>query len=143
MIGFLKVFGKGVLYTVLFPFIVLILVLYTVYCIFLFIYTFIRAVILWIGGGSPFDDTKEDVEAKRILLGRQNQETAAQQNDQYKDALIATLASAVAAQSQAAQQAQQPQQNVPTYDVFPTKELENNEPSQIEQYIDEKGEDEQ
>lgn len=143
MIGFLKVFGKGVLYTVLFPFIVLILVLYTVYCIFLFIYTFIRAVILWISGGSPFDDTKEDVEAKRILLGRQNQETAAQQNDQYKDALIATLASAVAAQSQAAQQAQQPQQSVPTYDVFPTNELENNEPSQIEQYIDEKGEDEQ
>ena len=121
----------------------LILVLYTVYCIFLFIYTFIRAVILWISGGSPFDDTKEDVEAKRILLGRQNQETAAQQNDQYKDALIATLASAVAAQSQAAQQAQQPQQSVPTYDVFPTNELENNEPSQIEQYIDEKGEDEQ
>ena len=143
MIGFLKVFGKGVLYTVLFPFIVLILVLYTAYCIFLFIYTFIRAVILWISGGSPFDDTKEDVEAKRILLGRQNQETAAQQNDQYKDALIATLASAVAAQSQAAQQAQQPQQGVPTYDVFPTNELEHNEPSQIEQYIDEKGEDEQ
>ena len=140
MIGFLKVFGKGVLYTVLFPLIVLILVLYTVYCIFLFVYTFIRAVILWISGGSPFDDTKEDVEAKRILLCRQNQETAAQQNDQYKDALIATLASAVAAQSQAAQQ---PQQGVPTYDVFPTNELENNEPSQIEQYIDEKGEDEQ
>lgn len=142
MLGFLKVFGKGVLYTILFPFIVLIWVLYTVYCIFLFIVEFFRSLILWIKGGSPFDDTPEDAEAKRILLAKQNQETNAQTNDQYKDALIATLASAVAAQSQAAQQNTQ-QQDVPTLDVFPTNELEHEEPSQIEQYIDEKGDSEQ
>ena len=142
MLGFLKVFGKGVLYTILFPFIVLILVLYTVYCIFLFVFEFFRSLILWIKGGSPFDDTPEDAEAKRILLAQQNQGTNVQTNDHYKDALIATLASAVAAQSQAAQQNTQ-QQDVPTLDVFPTNELEHEEPSQIEQYIDEKGDGEQ
>ncbi len=97
---------------------------------------------LWIKGGSPFDDTPEDAEAKRILLAKQNQEANVQTNDQYKDALIATLASAVAAQSQAAQQNTQ-QQDVPTLDVFPTNELEHEELSQIEQYIDEKGDGEQ
>ena len=132
MIGFLKVFGKGVLYTVLLPFIVLIWALFTVYCIFLFIYTFIRSLILWITGSSPFDDTKEDVEAKRILLARQNQQANFQTNEQYKDALIATLASAVAAQT--GQQVQQ--QRVPEVDVFPTNEIEHHEPTQLENYLE-------
>ena len=143
MIGFLKVFGKGVLYTILFPFILIIWALFTVYCIFLFIYSFFKNVILWIKGDSPFSDTKEDAQAKRILLERQNQQSNAQANDQYKDALIATLASAVAAQSQASQQANQ-QQSVPTYDVFPTNELEHEEPTQLENFLnEEKGDDEQ
>lgn len=143
MIGFLKVFGKGVLYTILFPFIVLIWVLFTVYCIFLFIYSFIKSVILWIKGDSPFNDTKEDAEAKRILIDRQNQQNTSQTNDQYKDALIATLASAVAAQSQANQQMNQ-KQEIPAVDVFPTAEIEQNEPTQLENYLgDEKEDNEQ
>ena len=142
MIGFLKVFGKGVLYTVLFPFIILIWALFTVYCIFLFIYSLFKNLIVWIKGGSPFGDTKEDIEAKRVLLERQNQQQTSQTNDQYKDALIATLASAVAAQSQAVQQQQSQQENVDTVDVFPTEQLDYNEPSQLENYLEEKGEDE-
>ena len=138
MIGFLKVFGKGVLYTVLLPFIILIWALFTVYCIFLFIYYFFRNNIIWLKGGSPFADSKEEVKAKQILLERQNQQNNSQQNDQYKDALIATLASAVAAQSQnAAQQQAQPQERVPMVDVFPTEEIEQKEPSQLEQYLEE------
>ena len=143
MIGFLKVFGKGVLYTILFPFIVLIWVLFTVYCIFLFIYSFIKSVILWIKGDSPFNDTKEDAEAKRILIDRQNQQNTSQTNDQYKDALIATLASAVAAQSQANQQMNQ-KPEIPAVDVFPTAEIEQSEPTQLENYLgDEKEDNEQ
>lgn len=143
MIGFLKVFGKGVLYTILFPFIVLIWVLFTVYCIFLFIYSLIKSVILWIKGDSPFNDTKEDAEAKRILIDRQNQQNTSQTNDQYKDALIATLASAVAAQSQANQQMNQ-KPEIPAVDVFPTAEIEQNEPTQLENYLgDEKEDNEQ
>lgn len=140
MIGFLKVFGKGVLYTILFPFIVLIWVLFTVYCIFLFIYSFIKSVILWIKGDSPFNDTKEDAEAKRILIDRQNQQNTSQTNDQYKDALIATLASAVAAQSQANQQMNQ-KPEIPAVDVFPTAEIEQNEPTQLENYLGDEEED--
>ena len=145
MIGFLKVFGKGVLYTILFPFIVLIWALFTVYCIGLFIYQFFKSVILWIKGDSPFADTKEDVEAKRILMERMNQTTTSQQNDQYKDALIASLANAVVQQQSQMQQQQQqnPQNNVPIYDVFPTEELEHSEPSQLEQYFDEEKGDEE
>ena len=135
MISFLKVFGKGVLYTVLLPFIILIWALFTVYCIFLFIYYFFRNNIIWLKGGSPFADTKEDAEAKRILLERQSQQANAQQNDQYKDALIATLASAVAAQSQNAAQ-QQPQENIPAVDVFPSEQIEHQEPTQLENYLD-------
>ena len=142
MLGFLKVFGKGVLYTVLLPFILLTLCLYTVYCILIFIYTLIKSLILWIMGNSLFNDTKEDIEAKKILLARQNQQTQTQTNDQYKDALIATLASAVAAQAQSAQQPSQPVNETPTLDVFPTNELEQQEPSQLENYLDEKGDEE-
>lgn len=130
MIGFLKVFGKGILYTILLPFILLIWAGFTVYCIFLFIIMLIKSIVTWISGGSPFSDTKDDIRAKKILLERQNQ-NATPNNDQYKDALIATLATAVV------QQANQPTNNVPTYDVFPTQEIEQtSEPTKLENYLE-------
>lgn len=144
MIGFLKVFGKGVLYTVLLPFILLIWALFTVYCIILFIYTLFKSIIIWIKGSSPFADTKEDIEAKRILLERQNKQQASeaqQTSDQYKDALIATLASAVAAQSQAANNNQQ-NPAIPTVEAYQPEAIDLQEPEQIEEYTDEKGDDE-
>ena len=138
MIGFLKVFGKGVLYTILFPFIILIWVLFTIYCIGLFMYQFFKSVILWIKGDSPFADTKEDIEAKRVLLERQNQTVATQQNDQYKDALIASLANAVVQQQQQMQQQEKNQPNeLPTYDALPAEEIEHEEIAEIEQFVDE------
>lgn len=130
MIGFLKVFGKGILYTILLPFILLIWAGFTVYCIFLFVIMLIKSIVTWISGGSPFSDTKDDIRAKKILLERQNQ-NATPNNDQYKDALIATLATAVA------QQANKPTNNVPTYDVFPTQEIEQtSEPTKLENYLE-------
>ncbi|GEM_PF-2739996 len=144
MIGFLKVFGKGVLYTVLLPFILLIWALFTVYCILLFIYTLFKSIIIWIKGSSPFADTKEDIEAKRILLERQNKQQASeaqQTSDQYKDALIATLASAVAAQSQAANNNQQ-NPAIPTVEAYQPEAIELQDSEQIEEYTNEKGDDE-
>lgn len=130
MIGFLKVFGKGILYTILLPFILLIWAGFAVYCVFLFIIMLIKSIVTWITGGSPFSDTKDDIRAKKILLERQNQNTTPN-NDQYKDALIATLATAVA------QQTNKPTNNVPTYDVFPTQEIEQtSEPTQLENYLE-------
>ena len=140
MIGFFKVFGKGVLYTILLPFILLIWALFTVYCVCLFIFEFFKSVVVWISGGSPFGDTKEDVKAKQILLERQNKEANAQNQEQYKDAIIATLASAVAQQAGINQQAPVNPQPNPSYDVFPTQQIEENKPSQLETFIDQKEE---
>lgn len=142
MLGFLKVFGRGVLYTILLPFILLTLVLYTAYCCLLFVYMLIKSLILWIMGNNLFGDLKEDVEAKKILLAKQNQESTAQTNDQYKDALIATLASAVAAQAQSNQQPNPQIEQEPALDVFPTNELEQEEPSQLENFLDDQEEEE-
>lgn len=142
MLGFLKVFGKGVLYTILLPFILLILGLYTVYCCFLFIYMLIKSLILWIMGNNLFSETKEDVEAKKILLAQQNQEPTSQTNDQYKDALIATLASAVAAQAQSAQQTNQQIEEAPALDTTPVSEIDRDEPYQLENNLDEQEDEE-
>lgn len=142
MLGFLKVFGKGVLYTILLPFILLILVLYTVYCCFLFIYMLIKSLILWIMGNNLFSETKEDIEAKKILLAQQSQEQTSQTNDQYKDALIATLASAVAAQAQSAQQTNQQIEEAPALDATPVSEIDHDEPYQLENNLDEQEDEE-
>lgn len=74
MHSFLKTLGLGILYTLLLPFIVLIWVLYGVYCIGIFIYMFFKSIIVWLKGGTPFGDLPEEVEAKRILIGKQEQQ---------------------------------------------------------------------
>ena len=71
MLSFFKIFGQGVLYVILFPFIVLLLALYAVYCILVFVYMAIRNIIIFFSGGTPLGDMKEDVEAKKILMARQ------------------------------------------------------------------------
>ena len=71
MLSFFKIFGQGVLYVILLPFIVLLLALYAVYCILVFIYMAIRNIIIFFSGGTPLGDMKEDVEAKKILMARQ------------------------------------------------------------------------
>lgn len=143
MFGFLKVFGRGVLYTVLLPFIVLIWVLFTVYNIFLFIVMFFISVIKWVKGGSPFADTKEDVQAKKLLLERQNQAATTEQTQQNKDALIAALASAVIQSTNQQNQSTEQTQNVQTYEAYPAQEIESSEPTQIEHFENNEGEENQ
>ncbi len=143
MFGFLKVFGRGVLYTVLLPFIVLIWVLFTVYDIFVFIVMFFISVIKWLKGGSPFADTKEDVQAKRLLLERQNQAATTEQTEQNKDALIAALASAVIQTTNQQNQNAEQTQNVQTYEAYPAQEIESSEPNQIEHFDNNEGEENQ
>lgn len=143
MFGFLKVFGRGVLYTVLLPFIVLIWVLFAVYNIFLFIVMFFISVIKWLKGGSPFADTKEDVQAKKLLLERQNQAATTQQTEQNKDALIAALASAVIQSTNQQNQSTEQAQNVQTYDAYPAQEIDSSEPNQIEHFENNEGEENQ
>lgn len=76
MAGFIKTFLLGILYTVLSPFIVLLLALYAVYCIFVFIYMAIRNLIIFFAGGNPMGDLPEEVKAKKIM-----QDAATKPND--------------------------------------------------------------
>ena len=73
MLGFLKIFLQGILYVVLSPLILLTLALYAVYSLIAFIYIAIRSIIVFFMGGTPLGDLPEDVEAKRILMERQEQ----------------------------------------------------------------------
>ena len=81
MLKLLKVFGRGVLVTVLLPVILLIWALYGVYCIGLFIFMFFKTTIEYFQG-KTFDATlPEDLEARRLLLEQEQKE------EQAKDAL--------------------------------------------------------
>ena len=75
MAVFFKTLGWGLLYTVLFPFMVALLALYAVYCTIVFLIQAIRNLIVFFSGGTVGGDLPEDVEAKRILLERAHPET--------------------------------------------------------------------
>ena len=137
MLGFLKIFLQGILYVVLLPFILLILAFYIAYCIIVFIYMAVRSVIVFFTGGTPLGDLKEDVEAKRILMER---EQARQENPTQvlADALVQS-------QMQFAQNFYA-QQNVPTTPVeseasfsqpeFETSNENSDDENKIEEYND-------
>ena len=76
MLNFFKVFGKGILYIIGLPFILAFLGIYAVYCFVMFLYMAFRNIIIFFSGGTPNGDMKEDVEAKRILLARQEKQDA-------------------------------------------------------------------
>jgi len=71
MTDFLKTFGKGVLYVVLLPFIVLFVALFMVYLFITYFVMAIKSVIIFFAGGDPLGDLPEDIEAKKILEGKE------------------------------------------------------------------------
>lgn len=71
MLSFLKVFARGVICTVLLPVILLVWVLYGVYCLIAFMVVFVKNVILFFAGENPTGDMKEDIEAKKILAEKE------------------------------------------------------------------------
>ena len=74
MLSFLKVFLRGIICTVLLPFILLIWVIYGVYCLIAFFVMLIKSIILFFAGDNAAGELKEDIEAKRIILeAEQNQ----------------------------------------------------------------------
>lgn len=76
MLNFFKVFGKGILYIIGLPFILAFLAFYAIYCLAMFLYMAFRNIVIFFSGGTPNGDMKEDVEAKRILLARQEKQNA-------------------------------------------------------------------
>ena len=67
MVSFFKNFGKGVLYVLVLPALLVGLIVYAVVALFVFIYLAIKGLILFFTGRSLYEDLPEDVEAKRIL----------------------------------------------------------------------------
>jgi len=100
MLNILKVFLKGIIYTLALPFLLIILVGYSVYLFFIFIYLSFKNVIVFFSGGTPLGDLKEDVEAKRKLTEKHNAE------EMLKNAMINAAASMNAQAMQQAQNAQ-------------------------------------
>ena len=136
MLGFLKIFLQGILYVVTLPFILLILAIYAVYCVAIFIYMAIRSIIVFFMGGSPLGDLPEDVEAKRILMERE-EEKKANTVQSFADALAQSQAQLI--QNMYAQQNQPAQPTVeqsslsnPTFSYEGRDEEEN----KIEDYDD-------
>ena len=67
MVNFLKNFGKGILYILVLPFLVVALAIYAVVGIFVFIFLAIKGLFLFFTGRSLYDDLPEDKEAKKRL----------------------------------------------------------------------------
>lgn len=67
MINFLKNFGKGILYVLVLPFLLIGLALYAVVALFVFIFLAIKGLVLFFSGRSLYEDLPEDKEAKRRL----------------------------------------------------------------------------
>lgn len=67
MISFFKNFGKGILYVLVLPFLLVGLAIYAVVALFIFLFMSVKALILFFTGRSIFDDTEEDKEAKKRI----------------------------------------------------------------------------
>lgn len=115
MLEFLKVFLRGIICTILLPFIVLVWVLYGVYCLITFIVMFIKATILFFKGDSLNNDMKEDVEAKKML---DEKEQAAVNAQNMMNAMYQTAMAQVQAQQmmQNGMTQPMPQQPVPPFE---------------------------
>lgn len=69
MINFFKNFGKGVLYVLVLPFLLVGMALYGVVALFIWIYLGIKGLVLFFTGRSLYEDLPEDKEAKKRLAG--------------------------------------------------------------------------
>ena len=79
MLKLLKVFLRGLIVTLLLPFIVAAWVLYAVYCVGLFIFMFVKTTIEYFKGLSFNADLPEDVEARRIVLEKEKRDEQAKE----------------------------------------------------------------
>ena len=124
MLSFLKVFGRGIIVTLLLPIIVLVLACYMVYCLVLFVIMFFKGVIGYFKGNNINADLPEDLEARRIVL--ENEKTDAQAKDML-NIMYQSMAQAAINQAQAQSQ---PQVRPDVIDYL-TAEENKEEPEQI------------
>lgn len=77
MVSFFKNFGKGVLYVLVLPFLLVGMAIYAVVALFVFIFLAIKGLVLFFTGRSLYEDLPEDIEAKKRLApaGTTNEQT--------------------------------------------------------------------
>ena len=74
MINFFKNFGKGILYVLVLPLLLLALAGYAIVALFIFLFLAIKGLVLFFSGRSLYEDLPEDIEAKK-RLGTYKEET--------------------------------------------------------------------
>ncbi len=87
MVSFFKNFGKGVLYVLVLPFLLVGMALYAVVAFFVFIFLSIKGIILFFTGRSLYEDLPEDIEAKKRLAPPQAAPQTAVTNEDVSAAL--------------------------------------------------------
>lgn len=89
MVKLLKLFGKGILVTILLPFIILAWVLYGIYCFVAFIVMFFVNVVEFFQGKNTNGDLIEDLEARKMILEKEkaDEQTKQMVNIMYQNAM--------------------------------------------------------
>ena len=73
MVSTFKSIGKGLLYVAIFPLGLVAIALYAVFGLFIFLYQFVRLIILFFTGRNLKTDLPEDIEARKILEGNKEE----------------------------------------------------------------------
>ena len=67
---FIKMIGRGILYIFLCPFLILLVALFSVVGLFIFLFLCVKSLFLFFYGKTIFSDLPEDIEARRILSAK-------------------------------------------------------------------------
>ena len=67
MLGLIKTFAKGLLYTITFPLMVIVIAFYAIVGVFQFIILSLKSIILFFRGKTIYSELPEDIEARKIL----------------------------------------------------------------------------
>ena len=120
MLDFLKVFVRGIVCTLLLPFILVFLALYTVYLIVVYAILLVRNLIVFFMGGNA-TLMKQDIQAKKVLMAQNN--ASANMTDMLAGLMHSAIEQnpeavrAMAQQQIAAQQSQQTQPVPPINEI--------------------------
>ena len=132
MLHFFKVLLRGIVTTVLLPVILLVWAVYAAYCLVAFIVMLIKSLIVFFAGDSASGEMKEDIEAKRILL--EKEQTLIDTNSMLSTLFVGNQMQQQTGvpypPQQQSQQQRTPGYNFPMYggDMTPTNNMNLNDP---------------
>lgn len=127
MSAFFKSFGKGILYLLTLPLVLVVLVFYAAIGIIVFLFLMIKSVVLFFKGKTIFNDFPEDVKVKEILNPEKPEdevEVIEPEDDPTSSAFTHTYF-------------QGSSTTYPMYDSTPTEAVEVSEPELIEEVSEE------